>query len=131
MSKTFEGVMSRIAEIEFAEEFDTLVAVANGGILPATLLNQRLNLDFQLVKVSLRDSSQKPLYDSPQLVEPLRFDPRGRKILLVEDRVKTGASLEFAKSLLSEAALVKTFCVNGPTDYSLYDETCFRFPWIL
>ncbi|HEX7410817.1 MAG TPA: phosphoribosyltransferase, partial [Bacteroidales bacterium] len=27
--------------------------------------------------------------------------------------------------------LVKTFAVNGKADYSLFDETCFTFPWIV
>ncbi|NCB27269.1 MAG: phosphoribosyltransferase, partial [Bacteroidia bacterium] len=29
------------------------------------------------------------------------------------------------------AKQIKTFAVNGKADYSLYDETCFKFPWII
>jgi xanthine phosphoribosyltransferase len=64
-------------------------------------------------------------------MEEIRFNVSGKRILLVEDRVKTGATLSYAKELLSGAALVKTFAVNGKADYSLFDETCFPFPWIL
>jgi xanthine phosphoribosyltransferase len=41
--------------------------------------------------------------------------------------------LLFAKSLLEQngAALVKTFAVNGNADYALFDEDCFKFPWIM
>lgn len=130
--KTFEEVMERFRTITFNEKFDMVVAIANGGIIPAAILNQRLNIDMRLIKISLRDTNQKPLYDTPQLISAIDFDVKGKNILLVEDRVKTGASLRFAYDLLSkEAALVKTFAVNGAADYSLYNEACFRFPWIL
>jgi Hypoxanthine-guanine phosphoribosyltransferase len=131
--KSFEEVRDRIANFTFREKFDMIVAVANGGIIPAAMLNQSLDLELQLLKVHLRDASQKPVYDSPRLVEDFKFDVKGKNILLVEDRVKTGASLAFAqKILLNAGALsVKTFAVNGKADYCLYDESCFQFPWII
>ncbi|MCX4290776.1 MAG: phosphoribosyltransferase [Odoribacter sp.] len=129
--KSFEAVAERIRTVKFREEFDMIVAIANGGIIPAALLNQRLNVEFQLLKLHLRDTNQKPLYDVPQLVEGVKFEVEGRTILLVEDRVKTGATLNYARQLLSGAKLVRTFAVNGKADYCLYDESCFRFPWIL
>ena len=130
--KTFKDVLERFRSITFNEDFDLIVAVANGGIIPAAILNQRLNVDIRLIKISLRDNNQKPKYGAPQLVAPIDFDFKEKKILLVEDRVKTGASLRFACDLLNkEAAWVKTFAVNGAADYSLYEEECFKFPWIL
>lgn len=128
--KSFEEVLERFRRIEFQEHFDMIVAIANGGIIPAAILNQRLNVDLQLLKLNLRDASQKQLYAEPRLLEEVRFDVRGKKVLLVEDRVKTGTTLNYARQLLKEAALVKTFAVNGNADYCLYNEACFRFPWI-
>lgn len=130
-SKSFEALMERIREVEFREKFDMVVAIANGGIIPAALLNQRLNVEFQLLKLNLRDATQKPLYDKPRLLEEVKFDVTGKTVLLVEDRVKTGTTLNYARQLLSDAKLVRTFAVNGKADYCLYDEACFRFPWIL
>jgi uncharacterized protein len=131
--KSFEAVKKRLEEITFEENFDLLVAVANGGIVPAALLNQRLGLDLQLLKLHFRDNTQRPEFDRPRLMEPITFDVQGKCILLVEDRIKTGASLELARELLLKAGAktIKTFAVNGKADYSLYDEPCFRFPWIL
>ena len=131
MSKSFEEVMDRFRSIQFAEPFDMIVAIANGGIIPAAILNQRLNIEFQLLKINLRDVNQKPRYDSPRLMSPVDFQFEGKTILLVEDRVKTGASLRLACSLLEGAKLVKTFAVNGNADYELYNEDCFKFPWIV
>lgn len=129
--KTFEEVRERFRTIVFHEEFNMIVAIANGGIIPAAILNQRFNIEIQLLKINLRDSNQKPKYDSPRLVSPIDFDYKDKTILLVEDRVKTGASLQYACELLKEAKLVKTFAVNGKADYALYDEDCFKFPWLL
>ncbi|MFV0420378.1 MAG: phosphoribosyltransferase family protein [Dysgonomonas sp.] len=129
--KTFEEVLERFRSISFAENFDMIIAIANGGIIPAAILNQRFNIEIQLLKINLRDVNQKPKYDSPQLMAPIDFDFRNKSILLVEDRVKTGASLKYACTLLEGAKLIKTFAVNGKADYALYDESCFKFPWLL
>lgn len=131
MARTFDEMMARVREIEFKEEFDMVVAIANGGIIPAALINQRLGCDFQLLKLNLRDAMQQKLYDRPKLLEAIDFDFRGKRILLVDDRVKTGTTLEFAKELLAEAALIRTLAANGVADYSLFDEPCFRFPWLV
>lgn len=129
--KSFEEVMQRFREITFHETFDMIVAIANGGIIPAAIINQRLNIEIQLLKINLRDPNQQPKYDSPKLVSPIDFDYKGKSILLVEDRIKTGATVQYAIELLQEVREIKIFAVNGKADYSLYNESCFRFPWII
>lgn len=130
-NKTFEEVLQKFREIEFRETFDVIVAIANGGIVPAAIINQKLDVEIKLLKINLRDPLQKPKYDSPKLVSPIDFDFKDKTILLVEDRIKTGATVKFALELLNGAKQIKTFAVNGTADYSLYDEDCFRFPWII
>ncbi len=129
--KSFENILQRFREIEFHETFDMIVAIANGGIIPAAILNQRLGVEFQLLKINLRDINQHPKYEKPKLISPIDFDFRGKNILLVEDRIKTGATVKFALEQLQGAKLIKTFAANGKADYSLFDESCFKFPWIL
>ncbi len=129
--KTFEDVMERFRTITLNEDFDMIVAIANGGIIPAAILNQRLNTDIQLLKINLRDSDQKPKYDTPQLMSSIDFEIKNKTILVVDDRVRTGATMDLARDLLRDAKLVKTFAVNGKADYALYNESCFKFPWIL
>lgn len=129
--KSFEEVLEKFRTIQFAEDFDMIVAIANGGIIPAAILNQRLDVGVYLLKINLRDVNQQPKYDSPKLISPIDFEYEEKKILLVEDRVKTGASLKMACELLKGAKLIKTFAVNGEADYCLYNETCFKFPWLL
>ena len=123
--------MERFRSLRIDEPFDMIVAIADGGILPAGILCRKLGLPVYLLKLNLRDACQNKLYDTPKLLHEIDFDFRGKRVLLVEDRIKTGTTIEYAKSLLTGAASVKTFAVNGTADYSLYDEPCFRFPWIL
>ncbi|MFA6360488.1 MAG: phosphoribosyltransferase [Dysgonamonadaceae bacterium] len=130
-TKSFEELLQKFREIEFEENFDLIVAIANGGIIPAAIINQRLNIDLHLLKINLRDPFQKPKFDAPKLLEPINFEFKNKTILLVEDRIKTGATVKLALHLLQDAATVKTFAVNGEADYSLYDESCFRFPWLI
>ena len=130
-TKSFEELLQKFREMKFEENFDMIVAIANGGVIPAAIINQRLNVEFNLLKINLRDPFQKPKFDSPKLLEPINFDFKNKTILLVEDRVKTGATVKLALDLLQDAAIIKTFAVNGEADYSLYNESCFRFPWII
>lgn len=131
MAKTFEEVMKRFRSITFDDEFDLIVAIANGGIVPAGIINQRLQKEVHLLKINLRDEYQHPKYDNPRLLAPIDFDFTGKRILLVDDRIKTGSTIKLAKELMQEAAIIKTFAVNGNADYALFDEACFKFPWII
>ena len=49
-----------------------------------------------------------------------------KSILLVDDRIKTGATIKLARELLKEARSIKTFAVNGTADYALFDENVFQ-----
>ena len=84
-----------------------------------------------LLRLNLRDECQHKLYDRPKLLRPIDFDFAGKRILLVEDRIKTGTTIRYAEGAARRCATIKTFAVNGAADYCLYDEACFRFPWVL
>ena len=111
-AKSFDEITARLKEMQFGESFDMIVAIANGGLVPAALINQLLNVDVQVLRINFKDEKQKPRYDSPKLLQQINFDFKGKKILLVDDRIKSGATILLAKELLKEAALIKTFAVN-------------------
>jgi len=130
-TKSWNDISERIRTIHFNEQFDFIIAIANGGIIPAALLNQHFGFDIQLLKLNLRDAQQNKLYDTPKLLEEIKFEFEGKSILLVDDRIKTGTTIVYAKLLLTKAGLIKTFAVNGNADYCLYNEPCFRVPWLV
>jgi uncharacterized protein len=130
-TKSFEELVERFSEMKFAETFDMIVAIANGGLIPAGIINQRLNIDLHILRINFKDEKQRPRYDAPKLLQEIDFDFKGKNILLVDDRIKSGSTIVLAKELLNDAALIKTFAVNGNADYALFNESCFRFPWTI
>ena len=130
-SRTFEEIMQRFAEIQIDEAFDMIVAIANGGLVPAGILNQRMQLEVKVLRINFKDENQRPRYDTPQLLQAVDFDFKDKKILLVDDRIKSGSTIVFAREILKDAKEIKTFAVNGNADYALFNESCFRFPWMV
>lgn len=130
-SKTIDEILKKIKTIEFQEEFDTIVAIARGGIFPAALLQRKLMIDLDIIWLNFRDEKQQPQHDEPVLLKPISFDYIDKKILLVDDRSRTGKTFDKGKVLLKGTRLIKTFVVNGKADYPLFDEDCFTFPWKL
>jgi xanthine phosphoribosyltransferase len=60
-SKSWEEVAGKIRSFQFAETFDLIVAIANGGIIPAALINQRLQIRMELLQLSFRNRFMKRL----------------------------------------------------------------------
>lgn len=125
--------MERLRTIAIPESFDLIVAIAGGGIVPAGILAQRLGGEFAILSINFRDEHQKPRFDTPRLLSPIGFDARGKRVLLVDDRIKSGSTIRLARELMIDAGAlsVRTFAVNGDADYALWNEECFRLPWIL
>jgi hypoxanthine phosphoribosyltransferase len=127
--KELADVLRRIDEIRFDEDFDLVVAVLNGGREPARLVAEKLGLPVAGLRVNFRDEKHRPRRAAPVLLAPPDFDLRGRRVLVVDDRSRTGATLALAREVLGDAAVVRTLAVNGKADYFLFDEPCFVFPW--
>jgi len=127
--KPLSEVQQRIKTLQFQESFDLIVAVARGGIIPAVMLQAVLGCDLEWLWLNFRDDQQNPIRDRPELVKPLAFDPTGKTILVVDDRSRTGSTLNRAKEYLAGARLIRTLVVNGEADYKLFDDDCFYFPW--
>ncbi len=130
-TRTFAEIMERFAQLEIAESFDMIVAIANGGLVPAGILNQRMQLEMKVMRINFKDENQRPRYESPKLLQPVDFDFKAKKILLVDDRIKSGSTIVVAREILKDAKEIKTFAVNGNADYALFNESCFRFPWMV
>lgn len=128
-TKPWSEIIGRLESLSFAEEFDLVVGIAQEGIVPAYLLSSWLNLPLEFIRITFRDRSNRPKFPRPRLLRSLDFSPRGKKILLVDDRARSGATLQFAREKLRGAKLTKTFVINGQADYRLFDEGCFLTPW--
>ncbi|MDR1498367.1 MAG: phosphoribosyltransferase domain-containing protein [Puniceicoccales bacterium] len=128
---SFDDILARLRDIQFAERFDMIVAIANGGILPAVLLQERLGVELNILRINWRDENNVPHRSAPLLLRQPDFSATGKTILLADDRVKTGSTFNLAREILSQAALIRTFAINGNADYALFNEECFPMPWHL
>ncbi len=131
--KTLNDIKLKIKSVSWPK-IETVIGIAKGGIIPATMIAEFLMLPLDFIWVSLRDSQHKPIYDQPQIYNKPKQNLTAKSILLVEDRVKTGTTLNYVKDVLTKKYKkieIISFAVNGKADISLYDETCFPFPWII
>ena len=128
-SKTLNEIIAKVKTIDIPEEFDTIVAIARGGIIPAGLIQQRLLSDVEIIWINFRNENQQPQHEEPILLKPINFEYLNKRILIVDDRSRTGKTFVKVKELLKGANIIKTLVVNGKADYSLFDEECFSFPW--
>jgi uncharacterized protein len=111
------------------EKFDIIIAINRGGVIPAGIINQSLNLPLDVININYRDDNHKPRYDNPEMICDFKVDVKNKRILLVDDVTRTGKTMALAKKTLGKN--VKTFVINGKADYNLYDDECFIMPWVL
>ena len=82
---------------------DQVVAIARGGFVPARLLCDFLGCR-DLVSLGVRHYAPGAVRErAARLVDPLRVDLRGRRVLLVDDVNETGETLEVARAHLAES----------------------------
>ena len=127
--KPVTEIINGIKKLNLKNKFDLVIGISRGGIVPAAIISLYLGLPLEIIKLNFRDDSQKPKFSAPRLLSSIDFDFEGKRVLLVDDRSNSGATLETAKKLLSKAESVKTLVINGTADYSLFEEDCFRMPW--
>jgi uncharacterized protein len=125
----FYHELDRVTKEMAPLHFDAIVAIAQGGIIPAALLQQEWEIPLSIVRINYRDHENKPRFDDARLLDETRCPYKGKMILLVDDVSRTGRTLVRARAWL-EGNSVKTFLVNGKADYRLYEtEECLRMPW--
>ncbi len=135
--------MSDKVSLEFSEisqrlhalvlpEFDVVVGIARGGLLPASLVAHQLELPLFLIQLNYRDDANKPRRTAPELQRPLEFDLRGKRVLLVDDVSVSGATFNVARELLIGASITTLAC-KGKADFVLFPEVaaCVNWPWSL
>jgi len=111
-------------------DFDMVIGIERGGILPAYLAARWLDVPLKSIGIHFRDDSHRPLTDEPQLTGPWKEDVRGKRILLADDVGNTGATIRRAAEELTGAEIT-TMVISGNADISLFGphERCIQWPW--
>ena len=71
---------------------DYIVGITRGGLIPAALISQYLNIPMHALKVSLRDGGENDTESNLWMAEDAY---KGRRILVVDDINDTGATLDW------------------------------------
>lgn len=129
-TKPLPEILKRIKSLRI-DSVDLVVGIARGGIVPAYLVASHSRKPLEFLWIHFRNEHHQPELENPRLEKPVNFDWENKRILLVDDRVNSGATMKLAMKLLKGAVSIKTLAINGPADYTLFDEECFRVPWDL
>ncbi len=127
----FTDIVARLKE-QTLPDVDSVVGIATGGTVPASLVAYKLNKPLVLLHINFRAEDNSTRYDQPQLLAIPPELTSGQHILLVDDVSVTGKTLDFAKSQLGEQCIT-TLVMKGKGDFVLFPEvaSCVKWPWKL
>ena len=126
---SFKQICERINKLNLPH-FDLVVGIAEGGIVPASLIAYKLGIDLRIIKINYRNNQNKPIYDEPVILSQEKiFD---KKILIVDDVSVSGKTVETAIRVLRDNSIT-TLTLKGKANYVLFPEIteCVNWPWKL
>ena len=117
---------------------DIIVAISRGGLVPARLLSDSLNVPIlYTIRISFY-SSVGIRKEKPEVTQPLDVDIKGKKVLIVDDISDSGKSLVLAKEYVDslEAGETKTATIHykptsvfKPDFFSKTTNAWVVYPW--
>ncbi len=125
---SFREVSKKIKALNL-KEFDIVIGIGSGGIVPASMIAHELGIDLKIISINYRDQSNEPLYDNPKVLNHQEFSNL-EKVLLVDDVSVSGKTINTAKKILSGLD-VTTLVLKGKGDIVLFPDikTCVNWPW--
>ncbi len=126
---SFREITERLKNIDLPE-FDLVIGIGSGGIVPAGFVAFYLNAELQVMVMNYRDEQNNPRYDEPKLLEKPEWNLEGKRILVVDDVSVSGKTMNAALEQL-KGYNVKTLAMKGKADYVLFPEVkdCVKWPW--
>jgi len=125
----FQEIIERLNHFPLPS-FDLVIGIADGGVVPAALVANKLGCDLKLMKIRFRDKNNTPLQSNPEIQERPPVPETIQTLLIVDDVSVTGKTLESARKSLN-AFRVSTLVFKGNADFVLFPEIagCIQWPW--
>jgi len=128
-----EGMTQDILRQTRDKQFDAVVGLTRGGLTPAVLVSQYLDIPMHTLKISLRDHQEQ---ESLAVLTKLS----NQKVLVIDDINDTGATINYIKqnwtlNNLTYAVLINNEASDADVDYSSVDinkredDVWIVFPW--
>ncbi len=110
--------------------FDLVVGIAEGGVVPASLLANKLKCDLEIIWINYRDKDNSVRYKNPVIFKKPKPIAGHKNILIVDDVSVSGKTLGVAARSL-KGHKVKTMVFKGKADFVLFPEidSCVNWPW--
>ena len=127
----FGEITQRLARWSFPEKIDGVIGIANGGVVPAALVAQRLGVELKIIALNYRDEANEPRFAEPKLLSAVTELGGWRRVLLVDDVYVSGKSWHTARARLPPGVEVLPFVLKGKVDFALIREVdgCVQWPW--
>jgi len=119
-------------------EFDTIYAIMKGGLIPARILMDLLDID-ELGVIGVRFYKNIGIHGKkPVITQPPTIGVTGKRVLVVDDVVDTGKTLQLvieelirydAEKIVSLAIYVKPWAMMFPDLYYGVTDKWIVFPW--
>lgn len=101
--KAIDGVAEKInRDYESCSDVPVLLCVLNGAIMFTVELMKRLNFDFEFASLKIRTYEGTHSSGKVSYVDALNGGVDGRRVIICEDIVDSGKSMEFLLSYLKE-----------------------------
>jgi hypoxanthine phosphoribosyltransferase len=136
-----EIILQMAKEIQLAFDLTVIVGIGKSGIIPASILAKRLNIDeFYSIIVRFYNEEKPPrkLYQKPQIMFSSIDSLEGKNVLVVDDFVHTGATLKMvlekvanvgAKEVRSAVVGLRLDASYRPDYFGMTFKGCLWFPW--
>lgn len=107
-----------------------IVGIANGGIVPSSLLAYRMGCSLKLIQINYRAVDNSPQRLAPEVMQTFHLPAGVKRILLVDDVSVTGQTIETARKILKDYDVI-SFVLKGKADYVVFPEIteCVIWPW--
>lgn len=102
IEKAIDAVAARLDHDYAGGDVPILLCVLNGAIMFTSELMKRLNFDIELVSIKLSSYSGTSSTGSVRQPIGLTADVKGRRVIVVEDIIDSGTTMEELKKILKE-----------------------------
>jgi len=129
VSIEFETIRQALYDTQLPDT-DLIIAVGSGGVVFASMIAYKLNAPMTVIWLNYRGMDNQPIRSSPKLSEPFSLPNGVNHILLVDDVVVTGKTLNAAKTFLKDTNIT-TVALKGHADIVLFPQikSCVQWPW--
>ena len=109
---------------------DLVVGIGSGGVVPAAMAAYKLRTPMRILWLNYRGIDNVPIHPIPQQSQPFSLPSGTKRILLVDDVVVSGKTLEVAIKLLPQTEIT-TMALKGKADIVLFPDiqSCVQWPW--